>query len=200
MPDKLWNAKYCSELDRGKRIQMLEEAIAESGELTPELELRQKLLNARYQYRGKDPIDTFLRGYVEIGMLTQGQKKPKINRRTQKSIDSILGDLQIDTAAAYGEEGLKILEEEFYNMLLFYMAISKDSMKFSRSMMGIKKVSDETRMKRFAEDLFLTTSEIPALYGFASQTAPLKEAAEAAFADVFNHPLAYVLELDEKQS
>ena len=59
--EKLWVQQFKREMDRGKRREILEQAIASEG-MSPENELRKKLLDARYTSQNDAPVDFFIRG------------------------------------------------------------------------------------------------------------------------------------------
>jgi len=189
MPDEKWLENYRRELDRSRRLLMLREAVSADGEPSREMELRQKLLNSRYlSERGSD-IDTFIRGWVRCSILNIGKGAARKNKKLEKEISDILSDWQLETAESYGEAGLRVLEDEFYNMTLLYIAISKDDRKYSTTLLGLKHLGKDEVIGKLAADIYHVTSEIPEKIDLAERLAPLSRGAASAFEDACGRPL-----------
>ena len=182
-----WRKLYRSEIRREKRRKLLEES-PEAAD-TPAMMLRRKLLDARYQMQGEQEVDTFIRGWVNAAMLNMGKGKVKMNARTRQQVENILADWQVEEAEALGPDGLTVLEDEFYNMVLLYIAISKDDHKYSRVLFGLKQLDKKDVIRKLAGDIRRIGIEIPEELGLAQRLAPLRRAAQEAFYDATEQEL-----------
>lgn len=183
-----WRKKYRNELDRHARRALLEECPEPEG--SPALDFRRHLLDDRYLRQNEADVDTFIRGWISASMLSRsGKKDLKINMRTRKIVDGILADWQLEAAEKLGEEGLSVLEDEFYNMILLYMAISKDDRKYSRTLFGLMPLDQRAMIRKLEEDIRSICFQLPKKLGMEDRLAPLGSAAEQAFSDVCGLPL-----------
>ena len=182
-----WRKLYRSEIRRDKRRWLLEESPEEAD--TPAMVLRRELFDARYQTQGGQELDTFIRGWVNVSMLGRGKGGIKLNARTQRQVESILADWQVEKAEALGQDGLAVLEDEFFNMVLLYIALSKDDHNYSRMLFGLKALDKKDVIRKLAEDIRRNAIEIPEQLGLAERLTPLRSAAQEAFYDAADQEL-----------
>ena len=176
-----WRKLYRSEIRRGARLRLLKES-PESPD-TPVMILRRQLADGRYQSQGGQELDTFIRGWVNISMLDTGKGAVRKNTRTEREIDQILEDWQLELAEDYGPEGMTALEDEFYNMILLYIALSKDDQKYARTLFGFKAMDQDALIRKLAADIRHRAMEIPEELDLADRLEPLSRAAQEAFYD-----------------
>ena len=105
--EKLWVQQFKREMDRGKRREILEKAIASEG-MSPENELRKKLLDARYTSQNDAPVDFFIRGWMTMSFLNNSGHALFGKRKAQKELDSIRKDWKFSLAEEYGETGRQV--------------------------------------------------------------------------------------------
>ena len=182
-----WRRLFRSEIRRNARRRLLEECPVPAD--TPEMQFRRQILDSRYQTQGGAEIDTFIRGWVTAGMLDPGKKEFRMNARAQRDIDRLLSDWHLEQAEQLGDKGLAILEDEFYNMILLYIAISKDDRKYSRTLFDLRALDQKTVIKKLAAEISHITCELPEKLGLADRLAVLRTAAEQAFFDACDQPL-----------
>ena len=183
-----WRKVYRSELHLHARRALLEECPEPAD--SPAAVFRKKLLEDRYLTQNEADIDTFIRGWVSASMLGKdGKKDLKINRRTQKIVDGIVEDWQLEAAERLGEDGLAVLEDEFYNMILLYIALSKDDRKYARTLFGFAPLDERSIIRKLADDIDMICCKLPKKLGLEDRLAPLGAAAEQAFLDACGRPL-----------
>lgn len=182
-----WRKLYRSEIRRGARLRLLEESPQPPD--TPAMRLRRQLADGRYQSQGGQEMDTFIRGWVNISMLDMGRGTVRKNARTEREVDQILEDWQLELAEEYGPEGLSVLEDEFYNMILLYIALSKDDQKYSRTLFGFKALDKDAIIRKLSADIRRTAIEIPEELDLADRLEPLSRAAQEAFYDATEQEL-----------
>ena len=187
MTTEEWRKLYRSEIRRNPRRRLLDESPEPAD--APEMVFHRQLLEARYQIQDGQELDTFIRGWVNASMLDMGKGMIKKNGRTQRELQSILKDWQVAEAEAYGEEGLAVLEDEFYNMILLYIALSKDDRTYSRVLFGLKKLEKEEIISKLRKDIRRISIGIPKELGLAERLVPLRRAAQEAFYDACEQPL-----------
>lgn len=187
MTTEEWRKLYRSEIRRGARRRLLEESPEPAD--APGMVLRRQLLQARYRTQDGQELDTFIRGWVNAAMLDSGRGGIRKNARTERGLQRTLEDWQVGAAEALGEEGLSILEDEFYNMVLLYIAISKDDRKYSRTLFGLKGLDKGEIIRKLRKDICRICIEIPEELELTGRLAPLRRAAMDAFFDACDQPL-----------
>jgi hypothetical protein len=181
--EKPWETGYYHELQADKRQKLLDEAIAEEG-LSPENELRRKLLDARYGKalgRGKK-VDYFIRGWMTLSMLPSGSRNKK---RMARDIQSVMDDWKFEMAGQYGETGKRILFQEFCNMVLVYIDLCKKDKTYGAVILGIGRISDESLMMKIARDIYNVAYNIPDEAGISADLKLFTEAATAMVCEAF---------------
>ena len=187
MTTEEWRKLYRSEIRRSARRRLLDESPEPAD--TPEMILRRQLMDARYQMQGEQEIDTFIRGWVNAAMLNNGKGSIRMNPRTVRQAESILADWQLETAEALGPAGAGVLEDEFYNMVLLYIALSKNDHKYSRTLFGLKQLEKKEIIRKLAADIRRVAIEVPEDLGLQKRLAPLRRAAQEAFYDATEQEL-----------
>lgn len=187
MSESEWLDKFRNETDREKRLVIINE-VPENEDVCS-VAFRKKLVEKRYQTLKGKKIDTFIRGWINCSMLDATSSKTKISRSSKKVLDSILSDWQIEEAEKLGPEGSKVLEDEFYNMVLLYINISQNDQSYTTSLLGFKKLSKEAVTDKLARDIYRVSVQIPEFYNLTDTLAPLTRGAAEAFEYVFGRPL-----------
>lgn len=183
-----WRELYRREIRRGARLRLLEEC-PQSPDAAA-MRLRRQLADGRYQSQGGQELDTFIRGWVNLSMLDMGRGTVRRNARTEREVDRILDDWQLELAEDYGPEGLAVLEDEFYNMILLYIALSKDDQKYARTLFGFKAMEQDALIRKLAADIRHRAIEIPEELELEERLEPLRKGAEAAFYDACRRELS----------
>ena len=185
MAEKLWIQQYMREPESGRRREILEQAIAEEG-LTPDNELRQKLLNARYQEKDGREIDTFIRGWVNLSFLDNSSTGFFSKKRIEKEKKSVLSDWQLELAESYGETGRQVLYEEMFNLARLYMQICEEDKTYGSVILGLGQMKKERRTAKIARDVYRAAYELPARYDLREKLAVFTQAATDAFYEVYD--------------
>lgn len=187
MEEKQWVERYYRELDRAKRAQILEEAVASEG-MTPENELRRKLLDARYSENNGQMVDYFIRGWMNMYFLKSSSKSffGPSKKKTRRELDSIRSDWQMDLAEQYGEDGRRVLYEEFCNMTLVYMSLCHTDKNYGSILLGIGHMKDESLVAKIARDIYTLAYEVPDQTDTAEEFRLFTEAATAMFCEKYS--------------
>ncbi len=181
--EKPWETGYYHELQADKRRKLLDEAVASEG-MSPENELRRRLLDARYGKalgRGKK-VDYFIRGWMTLSMLASNTRNRK---RMVRDIQSVMDDWKFDLAGEYGEAGKRILYQEFCNMVLVYIDLCKRDKTYGAVILGIGRISDESLMMKIARDIYNVAYDVPEQAGISADLKLFTEAATAMVCEVF---------------
>ena len=185
MAEKLWVEQYIREPESGRRKEILEKAIAEEG-LTPDNELRQKLLEARYQIKDGREIDTFIRGWVSLTFIDNTSTGFFSKKRIEKEKKNIRTDFQLNLAETYGETGRQVLYEEMFNLARLYMQICEEDKQYGSVILGLGQMKKEKRTAKIARDVFRAAYEVPLRYDLSEKLAVFTKAATDAFYEVYD--------------
>ena len=185
MAEKLWVAQYMRETESDKRREILKQAIAEEG-LTPDNELRQRLLEVRYQIKDGREIDTFVRGWVNLNFIDNTGKGPFSKKRIEKEKKSILGDLQLELAETYGETGRQVIYEELFNLARLYIKICEEDKHYSSVVFGLGQMKKDKLISKIAADVYRAAYDIPGRYDLQEKLAIFTKAATDAFYEVYD--------------
>lgn len=185
MIEKPWEIEYYHELLAAKRQKLLEQAIATEG-LSPENELRKKLLEARYGKsleRGRR-VDYFIRGWVTFSMLP-GTISVRNKKKREKELASVMSDWQFDLANQYGETGKRVLYQEFCNLTLVYIDLCRRDKTYGSVLLGIGRISEDSMVTKIARDIFKVAYEVPKQLEVAEQLRSFTNAATAMVCEKF---------------
>ena len=91
--EKQWEREYYRETKREKRKAILDAAIVEEG-MSPENELRSKLLESRYgkKLEKGQSVDYFIRGWMTLQFLANARKSFGFKRKVRKELVSVKSD------------------------------------------------------------------------------------------------------------
>lgn len=186
MEEKDWVTKYYRELDREKRWEILEQAIAEEG-MTPDKEVRKKLLEERYEKGKKDKtqIDRFIRGWMTLAYTKNTSGGLFGRKKLQKDREKILKDWNFELARQYGQEGEVALYQEFHNMTELYLTICQDDKAYSSMILGLGKMSKDSLLGKMAREIYTMAYEIPQEMGMEEELQLFTKAATDVFYEMF---------------
>lgn len=196
MEEQAWVYSYIRETDREKRRQILEEAIASEG-LSPENELRRKILEARYQKKNQADVDTFIRGLMNVRFLENESKGLFAKGRIKKTMQLIRRDWCMELASEYKETGDRILYQEFCNMMRLYFKLCEEDRNYNAVLLGFGHISDDSRTAKIAKEVYSSAYDIPKAVGAEEELKLFTKAAEETFRQVY--PDSQVL-LDDRIS
>ena len=110
MEERDWVTKYYRELEREKRQEILEQAIAQEG-MSPDKEVRKKLLEERYEENKRDKlqVDRFIRGWMTLAYTRTTTRGLFGEKKRQREREKILKDWNFALAEQYGQEGQEAL-------------------------------------------------------------------------------------------
>ena len=184
MERKAWVNEYMKEMDRGRRKEILDQAIEEEG-LSPENELRKKLWEARYGKQADSEVDYFIRGWMTMAYLGNNTRGLFAARKIAREKTVIRTDWKMDLAEQYGSTGEAVLYEEFYNMSRLYIDLCRHDRNYGSYLLGLGTLKDDALSAKIAKDIcrtaFVTAGEI----GKDGEFDAFSRAAADAFADVF---------------
>lgn len=183
MMEKPWEEEYYHEKSMKKRREILDRAVAEEG-MSPENELRSKLLDARYGAAiGKDRnVDYFIRGWMNLSMIPQGSRSM---RRRERDIKSVMDDWKFELASRYGGIGDKVLYEEFCNLTLAYIDLCLEDKAYGSVLLGIGKMNHDSLVSKIAADVYNIAYTVPEQLGIKKNFRLFTEAATAMLCEKF---------------
>lgn len=184
MEEKAWVYSYIRETDREKRKQLLDDAIASEG-MSPENELRRKLLESRYQKKNQADVDTFIRGFMNVRFLENAAKGFFARSKIRKTMQLIREDWCMDTAQSYGQVGEQILFQELCNMMRLYFKLCEEDKNYNAVLLGFGHISDESRTAKISREVYDLAYDIPRATGLAEELELFTRAADQTFRQVY---------------
>lgn len=184
MEEKAWVYSYIRETDREKRKQLLDDAIASEG-MSPENELRRKLLESRYQKKNQADVDTFIRGFMNVRFLENAAKGFFARSKIRKTMQLIREDWCMDTAQSYGQVGEQILFQELCNMMRLYFKLCEEDNNYNAVLLGFGHISDESRTAKISREVYDLAYDIPRATGLAEELELFTRAADQTFRQVY---------------
>lgn len=178
--DAAWVAEFKREIDRNKRREILAKAREEEGE-TPQLVLREKIIERRYDKKGDQDIDYGIRGWVLFEGLSRRVYLPGEKKRIRKELDGIKHDWNYDLCAEYGEVGEKALYEELFNITLFYIDLCERDKTYNAILLGLGHIKESRRVEKIAKEIYQNIVVIPEKIGVQEEMKAFCQAAADAF-------------------
>ncbi len=178
--DAAWIAEYKRETDRTKRKEILDRAEEESKD-DPAYILRRTIYEKRYDQRGGQDIDYFIRGWLFLEGMQRKVFLPGEKKRIRKEFEKVKKDWQYDLCKEQGEIGEKALYDELYNMTLFYMELCEKDRTYNAVILGLGKIKEDRRVEKIAREILLMAVQIPEKFGIAEELKPFQQAAADAF-------------------
>lgn len=169
-------SRYRNTLDRKERRQILADLIAEQG-LTPENELRQSLLDARYDTQKGQDVDRFLYGWIVMGMASHRMGGGGRRKDCQEALDT----WQASKVAEYGEAGRAVWQDELYNVVLLYIDLCQKDKNYNSILWGIGTIKEDSRIAKVAKEVARLAYGVPKDAGMTEEFAPFTAAAREAF-------------------
>ncbi|MBQ9061230.1 MAG: hypothetical protein IJ121_00175 [Eubacterium sp.] len=184
--EKQWERDYYRELKREKRKAILDAAILEEG-MSPENELRAKLLESRYgkKLEKGQSVDYFIRGWMTLQFLANARKSFGFKRKARKELASVKADWQFDLAAEYGETGQKVLYQEFCQLTRVYLDLCQRDRNYGAILFGVGRIKEETLQNKIGRDIYTISYEIPQEIGAVEELKLFTDAAARTLTDVF---------------
>ena len=184
--EKQWEREYYKELKREKRKEILEAAIAEEG-MSPENELRTKLLELRYGKKidRSNSIDYFIRGWMTLRFLSTNSGTLFFKKKAKRELGNVRKDWQFDLAEEYGETGQKVLYQELCNMTRVYLDLCQKDRNYGSILFGIGKIKEESLVNKIAKDIYTIAYEIPQMAGLEEELKLFTDAATRTLTDMF---------------
>ncbi|MBQ7506335.1 MAG: hypothetical protein IJT05_03320 [Lachnospiraceae bacterium] len=179
--DAAWVAEYKRETDRKRRMEILKRAEEETGPDDPALLIRKELYGKRYDRRGDQDIDYYIRGWVNLEGLQRRVYLPGEKKRVRREIDSVLADWQYALCREQGEVGERALYDELFNMTLFYMELCEKDKTYNAILLGLGKIKENRRVEKIAKEIALIIKGIPEKLGIEKELEPFQKAAGDAF-------------------
>lgn len=184
MEERVWVESYEKELDPKKRREILDAAIEAEGR-TPENELREKLLEARYtEFRGQ-PLDHFIRGWMDLQLLRSASGIFFGKRRMEKERARVREDFKMALAAPYGEAGRQVLFEEFRNSARLFIKLCKEDRGYSSLLFGLGHMKESSLTSKIANSLYTAGVQVPEKIGMAEELKDFRRAVVDAFREVY---------------
>ena len=176
----VWPDNYYMETDASKRRACLEEAL--QSDPSPENQLRLQLWKARYENKkGKvDGTDAFIKGWLDMVYAVDHQTGFFGARTCKKMIPEIIRSLQLDSLAEHPDMQ-DIWYREYLHFCCFYIQISATDKAYSTTIFGIAKLSDDSLIRKLAQDLCSKTITYPRQLGIYDKQLLLRQAARDAY-------------------
>ena len=186
MEEKAWVAKYCLELNKNKRKEILDAVIEEEG-MTPETEVRAKLWEARYARRPKETtdVDHYIRGWMTLYYMRTSSKGMFRKKSIQKDKAQIMDDWKVDIAKEYGEIGEQALYQELCNMTRLYLELCKNDKSYSSILLGLGRMKESSLVQKIARDIYTLAYVIPQQTESEEDFRLFTKAATDTFYDVY---------------
>lgn len=157
--ENTWFLEYRNETDRVKRDQMLKLA-EEEGE-DKRIELRRKLFGARYDEKDGQPIDYYIRGFINLKFLKRRFYFPGEKKIMRRDIADVERDWQFPLCSGYGDIGDEALYDELYNLALLYMELCEKDKTFNSVILGLFSITKERREQKIGQDLYDAAVAVP---------------------------------------
>lgn len=186
MEKKPWVVQYMYELDRDKRKNILKEAIEAEG-MSPENELRSRLIEYRYGKIKDQDVDYFIRGWMNMFYLNNSTKGFFAKKRIEKQKQEIMNDWRFALAEEYGEIGQEVLYEELFNMAHLYIALCKKDKGYGSVILGIGRMKADSLANKIARDVYTMAYETPQNTGTVEDFGVFTRAATDAFIANFDN-------------
>lgn len=169
--------EFYRELDPVKRQAILEGGLAEQNPLY------RKLWEARFGKR-KPKVDAFI-GYLmdlkylsEVGTTDFGGKK-------RKEAAAMINGMMLDGFDDRPQEEQTIIYQELMNVVRRYIAVSQKGRGFTSVIFGMGELSDESVIKKLADQLSVIAFRAPHQLQMHAEFAPLQKAVLQVFKEDF---------------
>ena len=140
---------YYKEMNPEKRMKILNE-LKESADVK-EWELRKRLFDIRYTKTKKgDYADEFLRGWLELRVVSQNLDHLFSERKNVKLSKNIVHRMCLDQTDVYSEE---VLYQEMCNLTGRYISSCLKDTNYSSFLWGLGKISDKKVRMKIESDL-----------------------------------------------
>ena len=179
-----WVNLYIRETSRNGRIKLLDEAIAEEG-LTEENALRRQIFEERHVKEGGMDIDRFIRGWINFNLIENSMRGFMAKKRTEKEMNQIRKDLQLNVAQEHGAVGEKILEQEFRNLTWVYAHLCATDKTYSSVILGIGRMKEETLISKIARDCWRVAYDLPRLTGTTEEMRVFTRGVTEGFCEIY---------------
>lgn len=167
-------------------------------------EIRLLLWNRRYPKgeklaaKGKMVLDMFVRTWmlldVTSGRLNSRFRHKKLLKDTKKQLEF----LGLDVIETYGKKGIRILYEEMYQLVYYYMKLCAEDRTYGTIILGLGKLNQELYAKKVAENIYRVCYKVPDVLGLQNEFAILQMAAQDAYSEMFPKYLEIYEEVQEK--
>ena len=186
MEERDWVTKYYRELEREKRQEILEQAIAQEG-MSPDKKEKKKLLEERYEENKRDKlqVDRFIRGWMTLAYTRNTTRGLFGEKKRQREREKILKDWNFALAEQYGQEGQEALYQELHNMTELYLTICQDDKAYSSMILGLGKMNKNSLLSKMAREVYTVAYEIPREMGMAEELEIFTRAATDVFYEMF---------------
>ena len=184
MEGRNWVDAYTRELNKEKRVEILEQAIEEEG-LSPENELRKKILEARYGKSKERDIDYFVRGWMQLHYLRESRLRLFAKKSRAKDRDSIRSDFQLALADSYGEAGRRVFYEEFTNLARVFLELCRTDSNYSSVIFGLGKMKEKSLSTKIAKDFYNIAVRAPEELGMEEELAEFRRALVDVFCEEY---------------
>ncbi len=177
MQKNILETSYFIETNHLKRKKILDSLIT-SCNITPEIELCQKLYNARYGNSGKNQeVDCFIRGLMTLEYMKNYKGFLLRKKRIQQERHSILKDLQCDLVKFYGDIGELILYNEYCNLIRRYLELCERDRTYSSFIFGLGKIKRTTFEKKVCDDIYRIAYVVPQMLNLEDELCLFSKAA-----------------------
>ena len=154
MTKKIWETEYYRETNRMNRKKILDTAVA-AGDITPEIELCQKLYEARYgNSSANHEVDYFIRGLMTLEYTKTFKGIFDYSKKRNRERSSVLNDFQFDLVTSYKEIGEQIIFNEYCNLIRLYLELCELDRTYSSLIFGLGKIKRTTLEKKLADDIY----------------------------------------------
>ena len=194
MPEKLWVEEYIRESESGERRKILEKAVADEG-MTPENELRARLLEKRYITKDGQETDRFMHGWMTLSFMREPRKGLLAARRKQKDRETVRSDWALDLAGEYGETGRDVLYQEFVQLSRLYIRLCQKDSNYSAVFFGLGRMKEDNLNIKIAKDIYRVAYEAPEEAGLKEELALFTKAATDAFCEMYSREKDLLLSL-----
>ena len=168
--------------------------------MSPENELRSKLLESRYgkKLEKGQSVDYFIRGWMTLQFLANARKSFGFKRKVRKELASVKSDWQFELAAAYGETGQKVLYQEFCQLTRVYLELCQKDRNYGAILFGVGRIKEETMINKIGKDIYTIAYEIPREIEAEEELRLFTEAASRTLTESFPEIADDFYELVEK--
>ena len=127
----------------------------------------------------------YIRGWMGMVYLNQSSMTFLGKRRAVREIRKVKEDWDVELLKGRGELGEKLMYQELYNLIRFYMELCATDRNYTTTLFGMMRMDEEKVVQKIAKEIYTVAYEIPKSLDMEEEFQILRRAARDAFADQY---------------